>query len=124
MLKDNFPEVSATASTFPPFERRQDLKAVLHQLDLSLNYNHPSGLFARLQALWYLQSNRGDQQDLPGDEFWHLNAFAGYRFPRRKAELAIGILNLTDRDYRLNPLTLYDDLPRERTFMARLQFNF
>jgi len=36
----------------------------------------------------------------------------------------IGGLNLTDKDYRLNPLTLYDELPRDRTFVARLQFSF
>src|SRR5260221_8139284 len=37
----------------------------------------------------------------PGDDFWHFNAFVGYRFPRRRAELRVGVLNLTDRDYRL-----------------------
>ena len=62
--------------------------------------------------------------DRPGDEFWHFNLFAGYRFPRRRAEILIGLLNVTDQDYRLNPLTLYDELPRERTLMARFQFNF
>ena len=51
-------------------------------------------------------------------------AFAGYRFPRRKAELTLGVLNLTDQDYRLNPLTLYDELPRGRTFMSQLRFSF
>jgi len=36
----------------------------------------------------------------------------------------VGVLNLTDQDYRLNPLNLYPDLPRSRTFAASLQFNF
>jgi hypothetical protein len=50
--------------------------------------------------------------------------FAGYRFPRRKAEILVGLLNLTDQNYRLNPLTLYNELPRRRTLMARFQVNF
>ena len=60
----------------------------------------------------------------PGDDFWQLNAFVGYRFPRRYAELSVGVLNLTDRDYRLNPLTLYAELPRERTAVVTLKINF
>jgi hypothetical protein len=36
----------------------------------------------------------------------------------------VGVLNITDQDYRLNPLTLYNELPRERTFVASLKFFF
>jgi hypothetical protein len=36
----------------------------------------------------------------------------------------VGLLNLTDQDYRLNPLNVYNDLPRRRTVMLRLQFGF
>ena len=36
----------------------------------------------------------------------------------------LGILNLTDQDYHLNPLTVYAELPRERTFVARVNFQF
>jgi hypothetical protein len=50
--------------------------------------------------------------------------FVGYRFPRRYAEVRLGILNLTDSDYRLNPLSLHSALPRERTFIASLRLNF
>jgi outer membrane receptor protein involved in Fe transport len=89
-----------------------------------LSYNHPRGFLAQFQALWNLQSNQGYQPDEPGDEFWQLNAFVGYRFLHRKVEVRVGLLNLTDQDYRLEPLTLYSELPRERTFVARLQFHF
>ena len=106
------------------FQPRQHLESVLHQVSLNTIYNHRSGFFARFEALWYAQSNQGYVPDAPGDDFWQLNAFAGFRFPRRKAEIMVGLLNLTDRDYRLSPLNLYNELPRERTFMARLQFNF
>jgi tetratricopeptide (TPR) repeat protein len=111
----------ATATDFQP---KQDVESVLHQLSLYTIYSHHSGFFGQFQALWYLQSNAGYSPDQSGDHFWQLNAFAGYRFPGRKAEFTIGVLNLADRDYRLNPLTLYNELPRERTFVARLQFSF
>ena len=102
----------------------QDLSAVLSQLSLTAIYNHRCGFFSSLEGLWSSQSNRGYAQDIPGDDFWHLNFFAGYRFPRRLAEIRVGVLNLTDRDYRLNPLNLHAELAHERTFAARFRFNF
>jgi len=38
--------------------------------------------------------------------------------------LTLGLLNLTDQNYQLNPLTLYNDLPRGRTLALRLLLNF
>lgn len=98
--------------------------AYLHQIGGFLLYNDPSGWFARFDARYYQQSNRGYTTGLPGDEFVQLDLQAGYRFWQRRAELSIGILNLTDEDYRLNPLTLYTELPRERVFTARFSFRF
>ena len=43
---------------------------------------------------------------------------------RQRGEVSFGVLNLFDTDYRLNPLTLYSELPRERTFVGRLKLNF
>jgi hypothetical protein len=34
------------------------------------------------------------------------------------------VLNLTDQDYRLEPLNLYTELPRQRTFTVNFQFTF
>jgi len=50
--------------------------------------------------------------------------FAGYRFRRRYAELRLGLLNMFDADYRLNPLNLYPELPRGRTLAVSLRLNF
>lgn len=102
----------------------RDHRAVLHQLGLSAIYRHRSGWFGSMDALWWAQSNHGYTPALPGDDFWQVNLLAGYRFPRRRAELAVGLLNLTDQDYRLNPLNLYGELPRHRTFVASFKFNF
>jgi len=106
------------------FDPRQTLESVLHQLNLFCIFNHPSGFFSQIDAIWSSQSNRGYTPDEPGDDFWQFNLFAGYRFPRRNAEIRVGLLNLTDQNYRLNPLTLYNELPRERTLTVRLQLNF
>jgi predicted Zn-dependent protease len=117
-LRQDFPEIPSE------FLARQDIESVLHQISLQLGYNHPSGIFAQVEGLWNRQSNHGYNPDQPGDEFWHFNAFAGYRFYRRKIEAVIGVLNIFDQDYRLSPLNLHANLPRERTFAARLKVAF
>jgi outer membrane receptor for monomeric catechols len=102
----------------------QDVSATLHQLDLYAIYNHPCGFFARFDAIWSQQSNAGYQPDIPGDEFWHYDLAVGYRFLQRRVEARLALLNLSDRDYQLNPLTLCQELPRERTLTAGLKFYF
>jgi len=103
---------------------RQDLEATLHQVDLFALFNHRCGFFSQFDALWTQQSNRHYTPDIPGDDFWQFNVFFGYRFPRRFAEIRVGVLNLTDQNYKLNPLNLHSDLPRDRTFLASLKFSF
>ena len=105
----------------------QNNQALLHQLNLYLNYNHRCGFFSSLQSVWSSQSNYGTYGPggtIAGDDFWQINAFVGYRFYRRHVEAQVGVLNLTDRNYKLNPLNLYAELPRERTFAASLKFYF
>ena len=124
-LDSNFRKIPNSADvTDPLFRPRQNLDATLHQLGLQAIANAPCGAFVQFQALWNFQQSSGYAADVPEDNFWQLNAFAGYRFPRRRAELTIGVLNLTDKDYQLNPLTLYNELPRERTLVARFSFRF
>jgi len=122
-LKDDFVEVP-DGLDFQNFQPRQHLESVLHQLAFSARYNHRCGLFAEGEALWFHQSNMNYSPDRPGETFWYFNAVAGYRFPRRKAELALALLNLTSQNYRLNPLNTYNDVPRERTLALRLQLSF
>ena len=98
--------------------------ALLHQVNLYASYTHRCGFFSEFNAIWSRQDNREEASALAGDEFWELNVFAGYRFWRRHAEARIGLLNITDQDYKLNPLTLYSELPRERTFYASFKFYF
>ncbi|MDA1275781.1 MAG: FecR domain-containing protein [Verrucomicrobia bacterium] len=124
-LTDTFPGVPAGISTTPAnLVLDQDLRGVLNEVRLFGIYNLPCGFFSVLESLWFSQSNIGYAQDIPGDDFVHLNLYLGYRFPRRQAEIRLGLLNITDQDYQLNPLNLHAELPRERTFAARFRFNY
>lgn len=102
----------------------RDWQATLHQVQLSGTVNLPCGFFAAAGAIWSQQSNRGYAPDIAGDDFWQFNAYVGYRFLKRHVDMRLGLLNIGDTHYRLNPLTLYTELPRERTLAARLQFYF
>jgi tetratricopeptide (TPR) repeat protein len=101
----------------------RDSEATLHQANAFVLYNHRCGFFARSDATWASQSNDGFE-NREGDDFWQFHALAGYRFPRRHAEVRVGVLNIFDQDYQLNPINFYLDYPRERTFVASLKINF
>jgi len=102
----------------------QDVEAMLHQVLLHANYYHRCGFFAEGQAIWSGQKNDGYAPELDDDDFWQFNLYVGYRFKLRHAEARLGLVNITDEDYRLNPLTLYRELPRERMFTASFKFYF
>ncbi len=108
-------------TSFQPHSHRESL---LHEVELNGVFNHRCGLTARAEALWFLQDTAGYMPGTPGDEFWQFNVYAGYRFPRRRAELLAGLLNFTDQDYELSPLNLHRSLPHERTFLVQLRVNF
>ncbi len=116
-LDTHFPEVPSSVEG-----SSQNQEATLHELTLSATYNHPCGFFAQAEGTYYSQSNHNDFPG-PGDDFWQENVFVGYRFRKRFAEARVGILNIADRDYRLNPLNLHPELYRARTFTARLRIN-
>ena len=104
-------------------------EGVLQQLQLTARYTHPGGFFAGAEARWFAQDSEHHHNVLlpdtvPDEQFWQFNAFVGYRFMQRRAELLVGGLNLTDQDYRLNPVNLHARLPRGRTLLVSLRFNF
>ncbi|MGH8024133.1 MAG: TonB-dependent receptor domain-containing protein, partial [Limisphaerales bacterium] len=123
VLNENYPGVSDSIILADPAFQPQT-KATLNQLDLTAIYNHPSGFFAEGEALWFDQNNDGYNPAEPGDNFWQFNIFAGYRSPRRNVEVAIGLLNIANQGYNLNPLNIYNELPLARTLACRLQINF
>jgi Tfp pilus assembly protein PilF len=113
----------AIATFLPPPANRSD-EADLHRLSLNVLFNHPSGFYALAESQSFFQHNASSVTRLPGDSFQQLNFFAGYRFRQERAEITVGALNVTDQDYRLNPLSVYQELPRKRVFYARVRFRF
>lgn len=125
VINDNFVGVTSQSGlNFFNFTPRQRQEAILNQVDLFAIYNHPCGFFAEGDTVWYGQDNIGYGGAEPGDDFWQLNAFAGYRFPRRHAQVTLGLLNITGQNYKLNPLNIYNELPRERTLAVQFKMNF
>jgi len=121
-LMERFPDIAATATNLNLLEASD--RATLHQLSLTANFHHRSGVFAQWESAWYHQSNAGYTLGLAAEDFWQHNLLVGYRFPRRQAEIQLGCLNLFGTDYRLNPLNLHADRPRSRLFTASLRLNF
>jgi tetratricopeptide (TPR) repeat protein len=134
-FKEEFPEIQQDALTAPSSAIRQQLaqaseisrESRLHQLNLFALFNHPSGFFARAEANWYKQENEffaGPSPNEPGADFWQVNLIGGYRFYRNQCEISVGVLDLNDTDYRLDPLNPYLELPRSRTFALRARLSF
>jgi Tfp pilus assembly protein PilF len=122
-LATDYPGVPAAASS-PQFMQSYVQEGVLQSLLIQATFNHPTGLFAQLQARWTAQSNFDADSSLAGDNFWQFDALAGYRFPHRHAVVSVGLLNFTGQNYHLNPVNLYAQLPRASTFVAKFQFSF
>jgi tetratricopeptide (TPR) repeat protein len=122
-LNDNFPGVP-NGIRFVGFEPRQRTEATLQQAQLFAIYNHSSGLYFKAGALWNGQDNSGYSPNLAGDDTWQINAFAGYRFLHRRAEIRLGLLNIADQDYHLNPLNFHQEYPHQRTLTLRLRLDF
>lgn len=120
MLDSSLPEVPAFLT--PSWDTHNE--ADLQRIDLRLLYNHSSGFFGLAESVWYLQDNSHAGPGLADESFNQVNVYAGYRFRRQRAELTVGVMNLAGNDYRLNPLNLYEELPRSRVFFARARVRF
>lgn len=121
-LQERFPEIPDTALGL--MELESDHHATFQQLSLTANFHHRSGVFAQWESAWYHQSNAGDPTVAANEDFWQHNLVAGYRFPRRYAEMRLGLLNICATDYRLNRLNIHAELSRGRTLAASLRLGF
>jgi outer membrane receptor protein involved in Fe transport/Tfp pilus assembly protein PilF len=121
-LERSFPEYPGIA--YGGLDDNSDWRGWLHTVKLTGLYRHQSGVFARAEGILFAQDRERDRVSFPSDDFWQANFVAGYRFPKQRAEIAVGVLNILDDDYRLDPINQHADLPRSRTFYARLLINF
>ncbi|MGV3773776.1 MAG: tetratricopeptide repeat protein [Verrucomicrobiales bacterium] len=96
----------------------------LFATQLFMAVNHHSGIYAQADAEWFVQRNSGFGIGNGEADFWQYHLWIGYRFPGRYFDLRAGVLNLTDQDYRLQPLSLTTQIPRERTFFTSLRIQF
>ncbi|HEY3855664.1 MAG TPA: TonB-dependent receptor [Verrucomicrobiae bacterium] len=122
-LRETFPDIGNSVFLFN-FPGNQWSEATLQQAKLFAVYNNPLGFFASGEALWNNQSNVGYNPALPSETFWQINAFVGYRFHHREAELRLGLLNILNQDYNLNPLNPHQEFDHQRTLSLRLRLNF
>jgi len=113
----------APYGSFPKNSPERSYQAVLHQMNGFLQYAHAAGFYAQFFSRWNGQSVRGFS-DPPGDDFWQFDAFVGYRFSQRRVDVRLGVLNLTSQDYRLQPLNVREEYPRQRMVYGGLRLTF
>ncbi len=103
------------ASRAPLFER-----ARLHTLQLQAIFNSQPGWFGRTVSTWWWQTDNQFQGTSRHDQ---LDIEAGWRFPKQRGEISVGVMDLLNGDYHLSPLSGLSELPRERVFFTRLRLN-
>jgi Tfp pilus assembly protein PilF len=107
----------------------QHENSTLNELSLFGNYYLPCGFFSQGQVNWWAQHNANNNFAVtggpePGANFWQCNLYAGYRFPRRHIEMALGLVNMFNQGYNVDPVTYFLEQARNRTLVASLKFNF
>jgi Tfp pilus assembly protein PilF len=120
--------IDSSAATGPSFLQNHE-NSTLNEITFFGNLYLPCGFFGQARANWWMQHNaynyfgpNGTAE--PGSEFWQVNLWAGYRFPRRHAEVALGLLNVFNQGYNVDPVTYFLEQAHKRTLVASLRFNF
>jgi outer membrane receptor protein involved in Fe transport len=77
-----------------------------HRFPLGINFFHPSGLSAGLQATYHDQEGDFERLDAPlgtfepgKDDFWVVDAAVSYRLPKRRGVITAGVTNLFDEEF-------------------------
>jgi outer membrane receptor protein involved in Fe transport len=115
--------VTTPSGTTPStaFDTHED--STLNEVSVFANFYVPCGFFSQVQANWWKQENIQSMGE-PGDSFAQFNLYAGYRFPRRHAEVMLGVINIGNQDYNIDPVTYFLEQAHTRTFVASFKFNF
>jgi len=80
-----------------------------HRLPIGINYFHPNGLIGRVRTTYYNQKGDfsttgpafigGAPTEEMSDNFWLVDASIGYRLPKRRGIVSIGVVNLFDQAF-------------------------
>jgi hypothetical protein len=132
-LRYSLTAVDVSASDYSAVSRltypQNHENSTLNEFTLFGNYYLPCGFFSQAQGNWWVQHNAYNNFAAggisePGNDFWQFNLYAGYRFPRRHIEMAIGLVNMFNQGYNIDPVTYFLEQARTRTLVASLKFNF
>jgi len=106
-------------------------RVLTNRFPLSLNYFHPRGYIAKLKATYMDQT--GDFQVQPGstatqeqnENFWIVDTALGYRLPKRRGLVSVGVSNLFDESFNFSDTDPFN--PRiypERLLYGRVTLAF
>ena len=123
-LELDYDDIPLQAITSDNLKTSETLEAIVQRTEVSLLYRNRKGYFAQILGRWWVQSNTGYPGGLPGEDLFQIDMWIGRRFWKQRGETSIGILNLSDQDYRLNPLNLLPELSRERALAWNFRFLF
>lgn len=116
-LEDHFPDIPSSLMQY--FLSRNRSTSLIQEVNAQLRFNHSSGFFATLDGMWTHQEDRVGRNE----DFFQENVFVGYRFPKRRAEIRAGVINLGQQDYHLDPLNLISGRSRARMFTVGVSVN-
>ncbi len=125
-LRDDYPQIPVSVDA-GAYGSSDDL---LRELHFNINWNSATGWFVNADAAHYAQELNGPNGGQAtaastGDSFWQFNGQVGRRFSHNLRQLSAGVLDLSNRNYNLSPLTYYPpNLPHARTFFVRLRIGF
>lgn len=118
----DFPELPAGLPGLDALRGRE--QAVMSHLNLTAQYEHRTGYFARWESEMWIQHTGGVRAAADDESLWQHHAWVGRRFLARRAEIRLGLLNLAGADYRLNPLNDYGRPTRNRTAVVSVRVEF
>ena len=98
-------------------------EGLLQRAEFFVLFNHPCGAIAGAEAEIDAQLVKGNNIPDFHQSFWQVNTFAGYRFPRRKAEIRMTLLNATGLTDPLSALNYHVALPRNRILALTIKLD-
>jgi tetratricopeptide (TPR) repeat protein len=101
-----------------------------HSVPLGINFFHPSGVFAGLKATYYNQKGDFERSatatfESGDDNFWLVDAGVGFRLPKRRGFITLGVKNLFDKSFEYFEVDFKNSrIQPDRQIFARLTLAF